>query len=179
MIAYELETNGSYTASAADTYSSTDDLGGRDFAIAGAVGALVGVLAVDWDKDGYNTAQDIATGNNPFSADTDGDGLIDTLDYARGVPDADNDGLADSKELNMYRTSTVTWDSDADGISDRVEVMDLGTDPNWFDTDGDGYTDMDELGFGSDPLVPDSHPSYEQSDVDIRIRIPGFDFRIR
>ncbi len=179
MIAYELETNGSYGASAADAYSSTDDMDGRGLALLGAVGALTGVLAVDFDKDGYSTAKDIVTGNNPFSADTDGDGLIDSMDYARGVPDADNDGLADSKELSVYRTSTLEWDSDADGISDRVEVMELGTDPNWFDTDHDGYTDMDELGFGSDPLAPDSHPSYEQSDVDIRIRIPGFDFRIR
>ena len=59
--------------------------------------------------------------------DSDGDGIIDSLD-----PDDDNDGLDDDVELT------------------------LGTDPKNPDTDGDGVPDGQELGDGSDPLDPGS-----------------------
>jgi len=50
-------------------------------------------------------------------------------------PDADNDGLSNLDEINIY-----------------------GTDPLKFDTDGDSYGDGQEVAFGSNPLDPFSMP---------------------
>lgn len=43
--------------------------------------------------------------------------------------DADNDGLSDGDEINIFLTDPLDWDSDADGIGDGDEVA-RGTDPN-------------------------------------------------
>lgn len=43
--------------------------------------------------------------------------------------DTDRDGLLDSDEFSIYRTSPYLEDSDSDGIDDKTEV-DAGTDPN-------------------------------------------------
>ena len=44
--------------------------------------------------------------------------------------DTDGDGLSDSDEITLYRTSPYISDSDGDGLSDYREVIDLAFNPN-------------------------------------------------
>lgn len=116
-----------------------------------------------------------------FTADFDGDGLTDYLEWQFGsdlsVADTDRDGLDDGGEY-FYQTNPFDADSDNDGFTDGDEVKDgfnpLGTgvldsdgdgldDPQEFfystdrysiDTDGDGYSDKTEVDHGFDPLGP-------------------------
>lgn len=116
-----------------------------------------------------------------FTADSDGDGLTDFLEFRFGsdmsVADSDDDGLDDGGEY-FYKTNPFDADSDDDGFTDGDEVRDgfnpLGTgvldsdgdgldDPQEFfystdrysaDTDGDGYSDKTEIDHGFDPLGP-------------------------
>jgi hypothetical protein len=73
------------------------------------------------------------------TTDTDGDGLVDTLDV-----DDDNDGLPDSWELqygfNHLLTGEQLLDSDNDGLTNTQEYT-LGTNPVSADTDKDGVAD--------------------------------------
>ena len=78
----------------------------------------------DSDGDGISDGEEIAKGMNPLSLDSDGDGLSDAYEMAHGL----NGGIADS---------------DFDGLNDRDEIM-LGTDPLNPDTDGDGLLDGEE-----------------------------------
>ncbi|GIW68244.1 MAG: hypothetical protein KatS3mg099_192 [Candidatus Parcubacteria bacterium] len=64
-------------------------------------------------------------GANPRNPDTDGDGLSDNEEFARG-------------------TSSLTADSDGDGLPDGEEAR-KGTNPLAADTDGDGIADGDDL----------------------------------
>jgi len=81
-------------------------------------------------------------------ADSDGDGLPDSLEPSLGLdpskPDSHDDGLPDGAR-----------DFDRDGLSNLAEIL-LGTDPRLADSDYDGLTDSDELVRGTDPTNPDS-----------------------
>ncbi len=81
---------------------------------------------------GFTGARDSAVDDGP---DTDGDGLSDAAEMARGTDPNDPD-------------------SDDDGLSDGDEVA-RGTDPLNPDSDGDGTNDGDEVFLGTDPLNPD------------------------
>jgi hypothetical protein len=59
-----------------------------------------------------------------------------------GIPDSDNDGIADGDELLYWGTD---WDADYDGDGDHNLV-----DP---DADNDGHADGDELAAGTDSGV--------------------------
>ncbi|MFN8390661.1 MAG: GDSL-type esterase/lipase family protein [Bdellovibrionota bacterium] len=65
--------------------------------------------------------------------DTDGDGLYDFEETARGtnpnVADSDGDGLSDGQEVYTYKSNPLSLDSDGDGISDSVEATVRHTDP--------------------------------------------------
>ena len=67
--------------------------------------------------------------------DTDGDGLEDTIEVELGTDpysvDTDQDGLTDGDEYYVYATGTLNPDSDGDGILDGDEAA-QGTDPNVF-----------------------------------------------
>ncbi len=67
--------------------------------------------------------------------DTDGDGLEDAIELELGTdpysPDTDQDGLTDGDEYYVYATGTLNPDSDGDGILDGDEAA-QGTDPNVF-----------------------------------------------
>ena len=83
------------------------------------------------------------------------------------VVDTDEDGLSDSVEAR-YGTDPHNPDTDADGLLDGQEdrnhngVFDPGeTDARDDDTDDDGYSDGYELAEFSDPLNPDSVPSFK------------------
>ena len=57
--------------------------------------------------------------------------------------DTDDDGVADSDEVDLYGTDAETWDTDGDGLSDGDELFVVGTDPHVWDTNGDGVSDGD------------------------------------
>lgn len=76
------------------------------------------------------------------SLDSDGDGLLDSVETGTGIfvnaqntgtdaenPDSDGDGLTDGAEVNTHLTDPNDVDSDDDTISDAVEISN-GSDPN-------------------------------------------------
>ncbi|MEP4093894.1 T9SS type A sorting domain-containing protein [Reichenbachiella sp.] len=85
------------------------------------------------------------------TTDTDADGLVDLIDSDHGgtaytIPDSDNDGREDYKDL----------DSDNDGVTDAVENRLGDTDGDGFvdiatDTDGDGWSDAADPDNGGTP----------------------------
>jgi len=105
--------------------------------------------------------------------DTDGDGIVDSLD-----PDDDNDGVLDGVDNCPLTVNPDQIDNDLDGIGDACDgdddndgVADLGdncpliANAGQLDTDGDGFgnvcdadddadgvSDIDELAAGLDPL---------------------------
>ena len=82
-------------------------------------------LADDYDEDGLTLAQEYEFDLNPFSSDT------------------DEDGLSDADEMNKYGTDPLNPDTDGDGMSDAMEV-DVGLNPKKKDSDGDGVQDNKE-----------------------------------
>ncbi|TQV68301.1 hypothetical protein FKG94_23725 [Exilibacterium tricleocarpae] len=120
----------------------------------------------DSDHDGLLDGIEIAQGWNPLVAgegllDTDGDGLINTLEQNLGTDinnaDSDNDGLLDGFEVQYWLDPTTpgeeNLDTDGDGIS-NIDEQTLGTSPISVDTDGDGLSDSIEVQNGWDPLAP-------------------------
>lgn len=88
---------------------------------------------------------------DPFTNDTDDDGLTDTFEVAElglvhnvvNGSDTDDDGLPDGEE-----------DPDNDTLT-NLQEQDLGTDPLSNDTDEDGLTDDFEIEQDLDPLAAD------------------------
>ncbi|MGE6763151.1 adventurous gliding motility protein AgmC [Corallococcus interemptor] len=122
------------------------------------------------------TATTTFTINLGNPVDTDGDGLTDDEEIARGTdptnPDTDGDGIPDGIEVKVGGTDPLDDDSDDDGILDGNEdinhdgkVDPTETDPNKADTDGDGLTDGVELGL-SEPQGDDTDPSKFVADKD-------------
>lgn len=125
---------------------------------------------VDTDVDGLSDYREQnLIGTNFESADTDGDGLNDKLEYEGPtdpkLADTDQDGLSDSVELNQTQTDPTLADTDQDGIVDGLDDQDgdgltnqaevgiYGTSPLLADTDGDSIKDRTELEISSDPKV--------------------------
>lgn len=92
--------------------------------------------------------------------DTDGDGLVDSVEILFGTDrkqeDSDFDGLTDFVEINVTLTNPLKGDSDDDGIEDAIldiegdgvnnqEEMFYNTNPISSDTDGDNLTDYEEI----------------------------------
>ena len=103
-----------------------------------------------------------------IGVDTDGDGVVDSLDaFPDNISewaDTDGDGLGDNYELQNDMDPN-NQDTDGDGIIDSVEVA-LGTDPTSNDTDGDTILDSDELGLGLDPTMEDSDGDGVNDNID-------------
>ncbi|MBP7829618.1 MAG: hypothetical protein KA248_06845 [Kiritimatiellae bacterium] len=76
----------------------------------------------------------------PGAMDSDGDGVPDYVEIARGL-----DPIASGP------------DGDGDGLSDLDELL-LDTDPAKVDTDGDTFSDYDEIRYGTDPKNAASKP---------------------
>lgn len=121
----------------------------------------------DNDNDGVPDDEEAEMGTSTVLPDTDGDGVLDSLDAfpldenefsdndLDGIGDNqdlddDNDGLTDGEEIVFYDTNPLSSDTDKDFILDKVEI-EQGTDPNNSDTDGDGVIDSED----QFPLDPD------------------------
>ncbi len=95
----------------------------------------------DGDSDGLTNLQEQSVGTSPILSDTDGDLLLD------GV------------EFNTLGTDPLLSDSDGDGLLDGVEtntgifvnLSNTGTDPLQRDSDGDGFNDSLEVSEGTNP----------------------------
>ncbi len=98
------------------------------------------------------------TGSEPVDVDTDGDGLLDSVEATLGTDpnnsDTDGDGINDGDEVTLG-TNPLNADSDGDGINDGDESL-YGTSPTNADSDGDGLNDGAEILAGTDPLNPDT-----------------------
>ena len=111
----------------------------------------------DTDGDGLSNSLEYTLNTDPTVADSDGDGLSDgqevnTTHTDPSNIDTDNDGLTDAQEVNTTHTDPTNPDTDGDGLTDGQEVNVSHTDPTKADSDGDGQNDYTEVTFGSDPL---------------------------
>lgn len=103
-------------------------------------------VGLAWFWGAEKEAEIIAAGG---PVDSDGDGLIDTLEATLGTdpynPDTDGDGLLDGEEYYTYHTDPLNRDSDFDGLLDGEEVKKYKTDPLDPDTDKGGVRDGHEV----------------------------------
>ena len=129
---------------------------------------------LDSDGDTVPDGFELLFGTNPFSEDTDNDGLNDNIELelypycdptkadtdADGVLDCnedfDDDGLTILQEIS-YQTHNLMPDTDDDGLTDHDEIFIYGTNPLVVDSDGDGLDDGAEIKLGLDPLNSDSN----------------------
>ncbi|MFZ2639357.1 MAG: fibronectin type III domain-containing protein [Verrucomicrobiia bacterium] len=105
----------------------------------------------DPDNDDLTNLQEWTYGTNPFSEDSDGD------------------GLTEHDEIFVYYTDPLKADTDSDGLSDWVEVIvtytlpgddtEYKTDPDDSDTDDDSIPDGWEHGFSGNPIDPNDASS--------------------
>ena len=153
----------------------TDGDGLQDGTEAGYISGMwgnpsMGVDGTDWAV--FIPDADPLTTTDPLERDTDGgrrsdgkedanhDGLFDPAtetDPNNGVddlPDADGDGLPDSKEIQVG-TDPMDRDTDDDGLSDLTEFMNHHLDATSQDSDGDGVQDGTEVGISA-PVIGDS-----------------------
>lgn len=115
---------------------------------------------LDSDGDGLSDVEERARGTNPMSNDSDGDGVFDGYEIGAGTnplsPDTDGDGVSDYDELGAEEPVQGGGDSDGDGLTDGYEGQVSLTNPNDPDSDDDGLADGDEVSRGSNPTDADS-----------------------
>lgn len=107
----------------------------------------------DSDGDGVPDTVERAKGTDPRKADSDADGVSDALDAFPLDPkrsaDSDQDGRDDTQDD----------DDDGDGLVDAAEAI-KGSDPRKADTDGDGAADL------ADAYPKDANRRLEDTDGD-------------
>ena len=85
-------------------------------------------LLTDDDGDGLTAGQELMTGLDPYSADSNGDGTTDAVVYALGsaltLEDPDGDGLSNLIE-NALGTNPFSADTDGDGVNDNLDAFPL------------------------------------------------------
>ncbi|MBF94632.1 MAG: hypothetical protein CMH58_05660 [Myxococcales bacterium] len=144
-----------------------------------------GLNILNPDSDGDTIGDLVELGNPEAPDDSDGDGILDALDFdsdgdkiqdlhEAGSPppvDSDGDGVPDYKDL----------DSDGDGVPDREEAGDLNlvtpppdsdgdgrSDAQQVDADGDGLNDKDERTEGTDPTNADTDGGGVRDSVEVQ-----------
>jgi hypothetical protein len=125
----------------------------------------------DSDNDGLFSWEDVLLGTDPYSSDSDADGMPDGWEFihqlnplsaADAADDLEPDGLTNYWEFRLGYdprssssggggTTDGERDFDNDGLSDFDELHTHNTNPSEPDTDGDGATDGDEIRNGTDP----------------------------
>jgi hypothetical protein len=126
----------------------------------------VGELAYQWTVDGQPAGEAAQAWAGPFLPGKhqvtfraeDPDALASQVQVDLLVlPDTDCDGMDDVYEkehgLNPLSGEDAALDADQDGLSNLQEYG-FGTDPIHPDTDGDGDSDGTEIAQGTNPLVP-------------------------
>jgi hypothetical protein len=112
----------------------------------------VGGVAPDSDGDGVVDSVDAFPNDPSETRDTDGDGVGDNTDVFPNDPsesaDSDGDGVGNNADA-FPNDSSETVDSDGDGIGDNSDVF-PNTPDEIVDTDGDGVGDNADA-FPSDP----------------------------
>lgn len=117
---------------------------------------------VDDDNDGLSDEDETSVyGTDPFSSDTDDDGMPDAFEVEFGLnpnqddsqQDPDNDGLLNIDESHAT-TNPLIADSDYDQLLDSEEVTVYLTDPLKKDSDDDGILDFWEINHNLNPLDP-------------------------
>ncbi|MCL5247717.1 Ig-like domain-containing protein, partial [Cellulophaga sp. 20_2_10] len=106
--------------------------------------------AADCDNDGVINGTEVTNGTDPYSTDTDGDGVPDDID----TDPLDPCTPVQAAGYTGYDATNPIWaaaDCDGDGIINGTEVTN-GTDPYNPDSDGDGIDDGQEDTDGTDPL---------------------------
>lgn len=134
------------------------------------------LLGADSDGDGLTDEFELARGLNPQSADENQNGLPDATE------DFDNDGLSNGIEMllgtdprnprSVDNVPDAQRDQDGDFLPDFRELA-LGTDRLRADTDGDGWNDEIELTTGANPLrfnrlLPGLHSALTTPDLLLR-----------
>ncbi len=128
--------------------------------------------ALDFDSDGLLNSNEYLFGCNPTNVDTDADGMWDGWEVTYisilnptnaldGALDSDGDGVLNSNEFALG-TSPTNTDSDADGMPDGWEVTYMpplnptNAADAWLDSDGDGLTNKFEYIYGCNPTNSDT-----------------------
>jgi hypothetical protein len=87
--------------------------------------------------------------SDPFTNDTDGDGMTDAEERQYGIDprsaDTDGDAVTDFDELDLHYSEPTREDTDGDGLADGLELDLFRTSPLLADTDGDQFDDGDEV----------------------------------
>ncbi|RYD30727.1 MAG: hypothetical protein EOP86_19390, partial [Verrucomicrobiaceae bacterium] len=145
------DTDGDGLADAWELHVTADST--VDPPVAGSLTLLTAATA-DNDADGLTNLQEQERGSHPLKADTDGDGLPDSMETATGVAASASD----------TGTSPLLTDSDGDGLSDFAELraVQLRSNPWLANSDGDLYNDANELRRNGDPAVT---TTYENGQV--------------
>ncbi|MBU2945544.1 Ig-like domain-containing protein [Zobellia uliginosa] len=118
--------------------------------------------AADCDGDGVINSTEATNGTDPYSSDTDGDGVPDNID----ADPLDPCDPVQAAGYTGYDASNAIWaaaDCDGDNVTNGTEDT-FGTDPYNIDTDGDGVqddVDNDPL----DPCDPAQAPGYSSYDA--------------
>ena len=96
--------------------------------------AVIGISDSDYDgmPDNWEEAVGLDWTVDDSSEDPDGDALLNIEEYQNGTDpytwDTDGDGLSDGNEVNTHLTNPTNADTDLGGVNDGAEVQ-KGTDP--------------------------------------------------
>ncbi len=139
----KLGTNHLLTDTDQDGFSDSEEVGRNSKRPLDTDGdGIINALDTDDDDDGILSNEEILLGTNFLLADSDGDGLSDSIEIGELIEkplDTDQDGIIDALDSNNNN------DQDNDGLSDQTEAL-LNTNPTKADTDGDGINDLKEVG---------------------------------
>ena len=102
-------------------------------------------LSDDYDDDGLSLIEEYDYDTNPFSIDS------------------DEDGLNDYDEVTKYKTNPINYDTDSDDMGDGTEIS-SGLNPLINDSDGDGIFDNCEI--VTQQVRLESRNTYELAQVD-------------